>query len=156
MAYACPVCHEPQADGEHLANHLAFSALLGHDDHAEWLDEHAPDWNDDGPAELAARVTPHAETVDIPEFSEEIADHTPPDISDEMLNAGTVAQPTEPANLTPETLRVLEEARALTERRQAGDPEADTGSSEDGQAGRKAGEAGRKDGEMEHEDENGK
>ena len=71
MGYACPVCEDPQADGEHLANHLAFTAMLGDADHEDWLDEHAPDWADTDPAELADRVTDHAEEREFPQVFED-------------------------------------------------------------------------------------
>ncbi len=114
MGYACPVCHAPQADGEHLANHLAFSALLGHEDHAAWLDEHAPGWDDDGPDELAERVTPHADEVEYPEVFEDTTEGAAPDVSEDLLQSGGHAGPVEPG---PETQRVIEEARELTRRR---------------------------------------
>ncbi|MFC7070353.1 DUF5810 domain-containing protein [Halobaculum lipolyticum] len=60
MGYACPVCETPQRDGEHLANHLAFTAMLRNDDHEDWLDEHVDDWGDRTPADLASVVTEHA------------------------------------------------------------------------------------------------
>ncbi|MFC6771069.1 DUF5810 domain-containing protein, partial [Halorubrum pallidum] len=56
MGYACPVCETPQRDGEHLAHHLAFTAMLHGDDHAEWLDDHVADWADRDPDGLAAEV----------------------------------------------------------------------------------------------------
>jgi hypothetical protein len=74
MGYACPVCGDPQADGEHLANHLAFTAMLGDDDHEDWLDEHAPDWADTDPDELAARVTDHADEREFPKVFEDTTD----------------------------------------------------------------------------------
>ena len=40
MGYECPVCSTPQADARHLANHMAMTAMLGREDHADWLDEH--------------------------------------------------------------------------------------------------------------------
>lgn len=63
MGYACPVCDHPQHDAEHLANHLALTAITHGDDHEAWLDDHAPDWGADSPAELGERVAPHAEAV---------------------------------------------------------------------------------------------
>jgi hypothetical protein len=60
MGYACPVCEVPQRDAEHLANHLAFTAMLHGADHEAWLDEHAPAWSESSPAELAAVVAEHA------------------------------------------------------------------------------------------------
>ena len=38
MGYACPVCEDPQSDATHLANHLAFTAMLRGGEHGEWLD----------------------------------------------------------------------------------------------------------------------
>lgn len=64
MGYACPVCDDPQQDAEHLANHLAFQALTHGDDHESWLDEHAPDWADGGPTDLAPRIEALAEEAD--------------------------------------------------------------------------------------------
>lgn len=67
MGYACPVCSTPQADGEHLANHLAFTAMLQGDEHEAWLDEYVPDWGEDDPESLAPRVTPHVEEEEFPQ-----------------------------------------------------------------------------------------
>jgi hypothetical protein len=64
MGYACPVCEEPQRDAEHLANHLAFQALTGRDDHEAWLDDHVPDWATGGPADLAPRVADLADEAE--------------------------------------------------------------------------------------------
>ncbi|MFB6303009.1 MAG: DUF5810 domain-containing protein [Haloferacaceae archaeon] len=71
MGYACPVCEIPQRDAEHLANHLAFAAMLHGDDHRTWLDEHAPGWADEGPAELGERVAPLAPEATYEEVFEE-------------------------------------------------------------------------------------
>ncbi|MFQ3319091.1 MAG: hypothetical protein ACI8UR_001980 [Natronomonas sp.] len=71
MGYACPVCDDPQADAGHLANHLAFTAMLGDDDHEAWLDEHAPDWNEMGEADLAAVVTESVEETEFPQVFED-------------------------------------------------------------------------------------
>ncbi|MFC6904808.1 DUF5810 domain-containing protein [Halalkalicoccus tibetensis] len=60
MGYACPVCEIPQQDETHLANHLAFSAMLGREGHEEWLDEHVPDWEGMGPEELGERAAAFA------------------------------------------------------------------------------------------------
>ncbi|MFC3960317.1 DUF5810 domain-containing protein [Halovivax cerinus] len=68
MGYACPICGAEQADGVHLANHLAVTASLGRPDHEAWLAEYAPDWRDDSPDELADRVTPHATEIETPTF----------------------------------------------------------------------------------------
>ena len=65
MAYACPVCATPQADGRHLANHLAFTAMIHGDDHEAWLDEHAPDWEEAGEDALANRVVGQAPETEL-------------------------------------------------------------------------------------------
>lgn len=71
MGYACPVCDDPQSDARHLANHLAFTAILGDEDHEAWLDEHAPGWADDGEQALAERVAEHAEQREYPQLFED-------------------------------------------------------------------------------------
>jgi len=71
MGYACPVCEDPQADADHLANHLAFTALLRGGDHETWLDEHVPDWADMSEADLAAVVPDHVEETEFPELFED-------------------------------------------------------------------------------------
>ena len=74
MGYRCPVCDDPQADDVHLANHLAFTALIRGGDHEEWLDNHAPDWGEMGEEGLAAHVREHAESADYPAVFEHTAD----------------------------------------------------------------------------------
>ncbi len=64
MGYACPVCDDLQADAEHLANHLAFTAMLHGDEHVDFLDARVPDWEDRRPPDLAAEVIHHAEYVE--------------------------------------------------------------------------------------------
>ncbi|MFB6168212.1 MAG: DUF5810 domain-containing protein [Haloferacaceae archaeon] len=63
MGYACPVCDLPQHDAEHLANHLAMTALTHGDDHEAWLDDHAAGWSEESPETLGDRVVSHAEEV---------------------------------------------------------------------------------------------
>ena len=67
MGYACPVCAVKQPDGEHLAHHLAFTAMLHGDDHEAWLEDHAPGWGDCGPEELAEVVLEEAPEADVPD-----------------------------------------------------------------------------------------
>ncbi|MFD1511665.1 DUF5810 domain-containing protein [Halomarina rubra] len=71
MGYACPVCETPQADARHLANHLAFTAMVRGGDHEEWLDDHLPGWNEAGETELAERVTEFAAEEDYPQLFED-------------------------------------------------------------------------------------
>lgn len=74
MGYACPVCGDPQADAEHLANHLAFTALRGESDHKSWLEDHAPDWDQQDAESLATTVVDHAEEVEFPQVFEDTTD----------------------------------------------------------------------------------
>ena len=112
MGYACPVCSALEADGEHLANHLAFTALLHGGDHEAWLDQHVPDWAARDPGGLAAVVVEHAEETEEAAFDEDggtsggHARHS---------HHGT------PRELDPETRRIVEEAIELTRRRRAED-----------------------------------
>lgn len=66
MAYACPVCDEPQIDSAHLANHVAFTAITGDDAHEEWLDANVEEWGQLGEAELGEIVVEHAEETEFP------------------------------------------------------------------------------------------
>ncbi|WP_136716726.1 DUF5810 domain-containing protein [Halorientalis salina] len=74
MGYACPVCGDPQSDAEHLANHLAFTAMLGNADHEAWLDEHAPDWQESDADALADTVSDLAEDAEFPQVFEDTVD----------------------------------------------------------------------------------
>ncbi|QUO48389.1 MULTISPECIES: DUF5810 domain-containing protein [Halorubrum] len=80
MGYACPVCDTPQRDGEHLAHHLAFTAMLHGGDHADWLDERVDDWSEREPAQLAAEVTPHADDAEYDEVFEDTVPRGRPDV----------------------------------------------------------------------------
>ena len=113
MGYACPVCDDPQADATHLANHLAFTALTGGDDHEAWLDDHVPGWGQLGETELAERVVDHAEQREFPQVFEESGledhghDHTgdlPPGADSHRGGAA----------MSDDDAAVLEEARELT------------------------------------------
>ncbi|SFR50795.1 DUF5810 domain-containing protein [Halogeometricum limi] len=120
MGYACPVCDVPQQDAEHLANHLAFTAMTHGGDHESWLDEHVPDWSTGGPAELGPKVTELAEETEYDAvFEDTVHDHAPHDhdslfdeeAGGETPSTGVVAQ-REPVD--DETQAVLDEARAMT------------------------------------------
>ena len=71
MGYRCPVCGDPQADGVHLANHLAFTAMVRGGEHEDWLDEHVPDWASRGEDGLAAAVTELADSAEYPQVFED-------------------------------------------------------------------------------------
>lgn len=175
MGYACPVCEAPQADGGHLANHLAFTATLGEDDHASWLDEHAPGWDEATPAALADRVTEHATETEYPQVFEdttgEAADvhgsaggtpntaHDPADFADaaDPTEPGGPGDPADLAGAFPDTADVdaddvLAEARDLTRRRR--ENAAADGSDGDGD-GTATGEADGDDAEPDRNGERG-
>ena len=138
MGYACPVCDDPQADARHLANHLAFTAILGDDAHEAWLDDHAPGWADEGESELAERIADEAEQREYPQVFEDTTggtregarsgelfeseghaghDHLDagpaPEASDHTP-ADAVPHEQAEAPRDPETEAILDEARALT------------------------------------------
>ncbi len=73
MGYACPVCSDPQADAGHLANHLAFTAILGDDEHEMWLDDHASGWNEMNERELATVVSERVEETEFPRIFDDTA-----------------------------------------------------------------------------------
>lgn len=132
MGYACPVCEDPQADAGHLANHLAFTAMLGDDDHESWLENHAPDWNEMGEVELADVVADTVEETEFPQMFEDTAgglaepseapeersgalfdeDHEHAD-HDHAPDPGGVVDTSGPVD--EETKAVLEEAREMTQ-----------------------------------------
>ncbi|GAB7012257.1 DUF5810 domain-containing protein [Halolamina salina] len=74
MGYRCPVCGSPQKDDEHLANHLAMTAMLHGEDHEAWLDDHVEEWSEHTPPELAAKIVGDAEEVDYDEATAERAE----------------------------------------------------------------------------------
>jgi len=104
MGYECPVCASEEADDEHLANHVAFTALVRGGDHEAWLDEHVPDWADRDPESLAPDVTEHAtETETEMEAASEPHDHGTPAV-----------ERTGEADLSGDAAEMLEEAQELT------------------------------------------
>jgi len=113
MGYACPVCSDPQADATHLANHLAFTALTGGDDHEAWLDEHVPEWGQFGETELAEHVVEYAEEREFPQVFEEsgTGDHGHEHTGD--LPAGADSH-RGAASMSDDDAEVLAEARELT------------------------------------------
>lgn len=138
MGYACPVCDLPQRDGEHLANHLAFTAMLHGDEHEEWLDEHAPDWGGANPERLAERVVEHAPEADYEEVFEDTVDRGASDHNHDhhreiggALPEGGVPAPgtgfgSAGATEDVETQRIIAKAQELTRKmREEGEDDAD-------------------------------
>lgn len=130
MGYACPVCETPQMDATHLANHLAFTALLGDEDHESWLDEHVPEWEELDEATLGERVAVHAKEAGFPRVFEDTTgdsehDDAPGERSGALFDDGSRAghahgrahghdHGTADRQLDEETEQVLDEARELT------------------------------------------
>ncbi|MFC7058011.1 DUF5810 domain-containing protein [Halovenus salina] len=125
MGYSCPVCDDPQADARHLANHLAFTALVRGGDHEAWLDEHVPDWESMGEEDLAPEVTEHADETEYPQVFEDTAeshDHqhkgqAESDIPDDV----PVADLPDQGDLSAEAADAVERARELTRQRHEDD-----------------------------------
>ena len=115
MGYECPVCTDPQADAGHLANHLAFTALTGGDDHEAWLDDHVEEWGAMGEAELAEAVREHAAETEFPQVFEEsgVEDHTHDDKPHGHPDVDGTAHATE-REVSGADADVLAEARELT------------------------------------------
>jgi len=129
MGYACPVCEAPQADGEHLANHLAFTAMLGREDHEEWLDEHAPGWEESDPESLAVEVVDSVPETEFPQiFDDTTRDHDGHNHGDHDHHHGAAPEGTPfeqelahqtrgagRGDLSAEARDVMAEAREMTE-----------------------------------------
>ena len=115
MGYSCPVCADPQADGVHLANHLAITALTRGGDHEEYLDESVPEWQELSEEELAAELLEDATEADYPQVFED----TTTSHEHSHDHSGTDAIPFETDMPDPdgETEDVIEEALELTQQR---------------------------------------
>jgi hypothetical protein len=136
MGHACPVCETPHPDPEHLANHLAFTAMLGDEAHEAWLDEHATGWQEQSEDELADRVAEYGGEVGFPQvFDDTTHDH---DHGDEPRGGDLFEDELERANgpgrepvatgagagagaLDGEAQQILREAREMTEQLLDGD-----------------------------------
>ncbi len=125
MGYRCPVCGDPQADDVHLANHLAFTALVRGGDHEAWLDEHVPDWGMMGESTLAPRVSDRAEPAEYPAVFEDTTDGGREHDHEGSSHSHTSETLPETADLSAggptdeETRAVLDRARELTRQRRA-------------------------------------
>lgn len=140
MGYECPVCGVPQADGGHLANHMAFTALVHEGDHEAWLDETVPGWSEEGETELAAVLTEQVEQVETAEYPQVFEDTTTDghhehahehdqERSGELFDSGSGNQRgqrhqrigSQSPALDGEAQAVLERARQLTDERLSDD-----------------------------------
>jgi hypothetical protein len=120
MGYDCPVCGRPQADGRHLADHLAMTALTRGGDHEDWLDEHVTGWERMGPDELGPAVAERAAERDYPQVFEDTTDCGPePEdtIEDHLARAGRrgPGRGVGRGGMTAERQSILDEAREMTE-----------------------------------------
>ena len=136
MGYACPVCDDPQADAGPLANHLAFTAILGDEDHEAWLDEHAPGWGEMGEDELGDVVVDHVEETEFPQVFEDTVGGLEESVPDSLEERSGMLFDDEgfghrrdhdreqrhgparagglTAEMDPETEAIVEEAREMT------------------------------------------
>lgn len=128
MAYACPVCDEPQVDAGHLADHVAFTALTGDEAHETWLDETVGDWGDLGQSALAEIVVEHAEETAFPiDFDDdEVGPHAGHDHGDGAGAGQDHGHRGPPASRAPaaddeDVRNVIDEARDMTRRMQGED-----------------------------------
>jgi hypothetical protein len=150
MGHACPVCGTPQADARHLADHLAFTAMLGDADHESYLDEHVPDWVDRDPESLGAALAEDAPDAEFPqvfaasgdaagdeghEHGDSHHEHGPPG---EDGAAGRPRADVPDPELDEEAEEVLREAREMTARMR-GEGE-DSGATSDATDGGDAGD----------------
>lgn len=112
MGYACPVCAAPQVNAEHLANHLAFTAIVHGDDHETWLDDHVPDWESTNADGLGPLVADHAAEREFDEVFEDTVDRTDGhDHGHEMQQFGGHG---ESQSLSGDAARIFDEAKDLT------------------------------------------
>ncbi|WP_436901262.1 DUF5810 domain-containing protein [Halovenus halobia] len=119
MGYSCPVCSDPQADGVHLANHLAITALTRGGDHEEFLEESVPGWQELSEEELAAELIEDATEADYPQvFEDTTTDHEhSQDHDHQRSGADSIPFETDMPDEDEETADVLEEAMELTQQR---------------------------------------
>jgi hypothetical protein len=162
MGYLCPVCGDPQADGTHLANHLAVTALVHGREHEAFLEERVPGWAEMGAAELSEHVTGEAEQAEFPQVFEDTTHdhdehghghdhdgeprehgHNRPDI-DPQVDVGATGE------MDEETAAIIERARELTRQRRA-NAENERGSDGESDGENERGSDGESDGENERD-----
>jgi hypothetical protein len=131
MAYLCPVCADPQVDAGHLANHVAFTAVIREGDHEAWLDEHVPGWGEDDEDELAERLLEldAVATVDHPIDAAADDDPTGGHTHDhgQGQNPAVEGQTRGSGALDAEAREILDEAQQLTREMEQSSDEPATG-----------------------------
>jgi hypothetical protein len=120
MAYRCPVCSEPQVDAEHLANHMAFTAMIREGDHESWLGDTVPGWTEGDDDELAARLREELDTVEHPIDDIETHDHGE---GHGHSHPAAGHETGDDRALDGEAADILAEAREMTERMAEDEPE---------------------------------
>jgi len=136
MGYACPVCGDPQSDATHLANHLAFTALVRGGDHEDWLDENVPEWESLDESTLGERLVDIAEETDYPQvFEDTTGDHDHDDgrqVGGDVPDAMLRQAENELADADPvDTDGVLEEAMEMTRKRHEDGEDTDVSDADD-------------------------
>lgn len=128
MGYSCPVCGDPQADARHLANHLAFTALVRGGDHEDWLDEHVSEWESMDEESLAPVVTDLAEETEYPQVFEDTTHqhdhaggHTHGSHDTGVPDGVAMADLPDEEELSAEAADAIERARELTQERREPD-----------------------------------
>ena len=162
MGHACPVCGTPQADARHLADHLAFTAMLGDADHEAYLDEHVPDWAERDPESLGAALAEDAPEAEFPQVfaasgdaaGHEDHEHGGHHHGEQPTEGGTESGGRPPAeipdpDLDEDAREVLQEAREMTARMRGesadGGATGEGGTDEDGTEDGPAGDDGERE-----------
>lgn len=117
MGYSCPVCSDPQADGVHLANHLAITALTRGGDHEQYLEESVPGWQELSEEELAEELVETATEADYPQVFEDTTTDHEHNHDHQRSGADSIPFEAEMPDEDEETADVLEEAMELTQQR---------------------------------------
>ncbi|MFB6252487.1 MAG: DUF5810 domain-containing protein [Halobellus sp.] len=155
MGFACPVCETPQQDATHLANHLAFTAMVHSDEHEAWLDDYVPEWEALGEAELAPEVAALASDANYEQVFEDTASAHGHESHDHQ-HAGVGGSPggvdpeaaaaTGDGSIDDETRQIIAEAREMTaEMVEREDDTDDEGERADGEGGEKGEDADSED-----------
>jgi len=139
MGYSCPVCDDPQADGVHLANHLAITAMTRGGAHEQFLDDTVPGWQELGEDELAERLRGAAEETDYPQVFEDTTDHDHEHSHDHHGGTNTGQRSASPVPFETEIPddpseddagEILEEAMELTRKRREHTEDSDADSAD--------------------------
>jgi len=130
MGFSCPVCEDPQADGVHLANHLAITAMTRGGDHEAFLDEEVPNWQELGEEGLAERLRAVAEETEYPQVFEDTTGSHDHEHGGKSPTDSVPYETDLPDGLSDEESgEIMEEAMELTRKRRESE-DADNGDDE--------------------------